>query len=97
MPCEVRFVRLPSSSGSLIRASIIDITERKQAELVAAGERRALEKIASSEPLTGALSAITEVVERVLPDAICCIRMYDPHRRTLHHVVGRACRASTWR
>ena len=48
IPCEVRFVRLPSSGGGLIRASIIDIAERKQAELVAAGERRALEKIASS-------------------------------------------------
>ena len=90
IPCEVRLVRLPSSSGSLIRASIIDITERKQSELVAAGERRALEKIASSEALTGALSSITEVVERVLPDAICCIRMYDPVTRMLHHVVGQS-------
>ncbi|MGQ0430462.1 MAG: PAS domain S-box protein [Gammaproteobacteria bacterium] len=88
IPCEVRFVRLPSSSGSLIRASVIDITERKQAEVVAAGERRALEKIASSEPLAVALNSITEVVERVLPQSRCCIRMYDPVRRTLHHVVG---------
>ncbi len=88
IPCEVRFVRLPSSNGSLIRASIIDITERKRAELIAAGERRAFEKIASSEPLSGALSAITEVVERVLPEAICCIRLYDPLRRTLNHGAG---------
>jgi diguanylate cyclase (GGDEF)-like protein/PAS domain S-box-containing protein len=88
IPCEVRFVRLPSSGGSLIRASIIDITERKQAELVAAGERRALEKIASSEPLSVALNSITEVVERILPQSLCCIRMYDPVRRILHHVVG---------
>lgn len=88
IPCEVRFVRLPSSSGSLIRASIIDITERKRAELIAAGERRAFEKIASSEPLSGALAAITEVVERVLPDAICCIRLYDADQRTLAHAAG---------
>ena len=88
IPCEVRFVRLPSSSGSLIRASIIDITERKRAELIAAGERRAFEKIASSEPLSGALTAITEVVERVLSDAICCIRLYDPVKRTLAHAAG---------
>ena len=88
IPCEVRFVRLPSSSGSLIRASIIDITERKRAELIAAGERRAFEKIASSEPLSGALTAITEVVERVLPDAICCIRLYDPVKRSLSHAAG---------
>ncbi len=90
IPCEVRFVRLPSSAGGLIRASIIDITERKQAELVAAGERRALEKIASSEPLEVALSSITEVVERVLPDAICCIRMYDPVKRVLKHLAGKS-------
>jgi diguanylate cyclase (GGDEF)-like protein/PAS domain S-box-containing protein len=90
IPSEVRFVRLPSSGGKLIRASIIDISERKQAELVAAGERRALEKIASSEPLAGALASITEVVERVLPDSICCIRSYDPVRRTLSHLAGRS-------
>ena len=83
IPSEVRFVRLPSSGGNLIRASIIDITERKQIELVAAGERRALEKIASSEPLAAALASITEVVERVLPAAICCIRLYDPVKRVL--------------
>ena len=90
IPSEVRFVRLPSSGGNLIRASIIDITERKQTELVAAGERRALEKIASSEPLAVALSSITEVVERVLPAAICCIRIYDPVKRVLTHVTGKS-------
>ncbi|MDH4260343.1 MAG: PAS domain S-box protein, partial [Gammaproteobacteria bacterium] len=88
IPCEVRFVRLPSSAGSLIRASITDITERKRAELISAGERRAFEKIASNEPLSGALTAITEIVERVLPDAICCIRLYDPDKRTLSHAAG---------
>jgi diguanylate cyclase (GGDEF)-like protein/PAS domain S-box-containing protein len=90
IPSEVRFVRLPSTRGKLIRASIIDITERKQTELVAAGERRALEKIASSEPLAVALASITEVVERVLPSAICCIRLYDPVKRVLQHVTGKS-------
>ncbi len=90
IPSEVRFVKLPSSSGALIRASIIDITERKQTELIAAGERRALEKIASSEPLDGALSSITEVVERVLPAAICCIRLYDPVQKVLVHLTGKS-------
>jgi diguanylate cyclase (GGDEF)-like protein/PAS domain S-box-containing protein len=88
IPCEVRFVRLPSSTGSLIRASITDITERKRAELIGAGERRAFEKIASSAPLSGALTAITEVIERVLPDAICCIRLYNPETRSLTHAAG---------
>jgi diguanylate cyclase (GGDEF)-like protein/PAS domain S-box-containing protein len=88
IPSEVRFVRLPSSEGSLIRASITDITERNRAELIGAGERRAFEMIASSEPLSRALTAIIEVVERVLPDAICCIRLYDPAKKTLTHAAG---------
>ncbi|TAK55723.1 MAG: EAL domain-containing protein [Gammaproteobacteria bacterium] len=88
VPCEVRFVRLPSSRGGLIRASILDITERKRAELIAAGERRAFEKLASNEPLAVALGSITDVVERVLPDAICCIRLLDTDRRVLTHAAG---------
>ena len=51
MPCEVRFVRLPSSNRRLIRASIIDITERKRSDAIAAGERRVFEKIAANAPL----------------------------------------------
>src|SRR6202790_4952755 len=45
MPCEVRFVRLPSSNRRLIRASITDITERKRADAIAAGERRGFAKV----------------------------------------------------
>ncbi|MHA2169240.1 MAG: response regulator, partial [Candidatus Kariarchaeaceae archaeon] len=33
IPCEVRLVQLPSSDRILIRASVIDITSRKEAEL----------------------------------------------------------------
>ena len=51
MPCEVRFVRLPSSNRRLIRASITDITERKRSDAIAAGERRVFEKIAANAPL----------------------------------------------
>ena len=51
IPCEVRFVRLPSSNRRLIRASITDITERKRGDAIAAGERRVFEKIAANAPL----------------------------------------------
>jgi len=40
IPSEVRLVRLPSSAGQLVRGSIIDITDRKRAEHIAAGERK---------------------------------------------------------
>src|SRR5882672_171979 len=64
IPCEVRLVRLPSSTRKLIRGSITDITDRKRAEMIAAGERRVFEKLASHAHLSVALEAITEVIEK---------------------------------
>ena len=83
LPCEVRFVRLPSFNRRLIRASITDITERKRAEAIAAGERRVFEKIAANAPLSAALEAITEVIERVMAESFCAINLLDRERCTL--------------
>ena len=58
IPCEVRLVRLPSSGRRLIRGSITDITERKRSELLAAGERRVLERITGNADLPATLEAI---------------------------------------
>ena len=88
VPCEVRLVRLPSSKGKLIRASIIDITDRKRAEHIATGERHVFEKIASSASLSDSLEAITDVIERVLPESVCCIRLFDEERGVLTHAAG---------
>jgi len=87
-PCEVRFVRLPSSNRRLLRASIIDITERKRAEAIAAGERRVFEKIAANAPLSAALEAICEVIERVMTDGFCAINLLDAERQTLQFGVA---------
>ena len=88
IPCEVRLVRLPSSTFPLIRGSIMDITDRKRAELIATGERRVFEKIAASAGVNSALEAITEVIERVLPGSVCCINLYDAARNVLVHAAG---------
>ena len=83
MPCEVRFVRLPSSNRRLIRASITDITERKRADAIAAGERRVFEKIAANAPLTAALESICELIERVMAESYCAINLLDHERQAL--------------
>ncbi len=88
MPCEVRFVRLPSSHRRLIRASITDIAERKRAEAIAAGERRIFEKIAANAPLTAVLEAIVEVIERVVAGGRCAISLFDRERQALHYGVA---------
>jgi diguanylate cyclase (GGDEF)-like protein/PAS domain S-box-containing protein len=82
LPCEVRFVRLPSSNRRLIRASITDITERKRSDAIAAGERRVFEKIAANAPLISVLEAISEVIERVMAGS-CAINLFDEDRQVL--------------
>jgi diguanylate cyclase (GGDEF)-like protein/PAS domain S-box-containing protein len=83
MPCEVRFVRLPSYNRRLIRASIIDITERKRADAIAAGERRVFEKIAANAPLSSALESICKLIERVVAESRCAINLLDQERQAL--------------
>jgi diguanylate cyclase (GGDEF)-like protein/PAS domain S-box-containing protein len=83
LPCEVRFVRLPSSNRRLIRASITDITERKRADAIAAGERRVFEKIAANAPLVSALDSICELIERVMAQTYCAINLLDRERQAL--------------
>ncbi|HEU4655239.1 MAG TPA: EAL domain-containing protein, partial [Steroidobacteraceae bacterium] len=77
IPCEVRWVKLQSGAQQLIRGSITDITERKRAELMAAGERRVFERLAANVDLPVTLEAITDVVERVAQDSVCAIRMLN--------------------
>ncbi len=88
IPCEVRLVRLPSSGRRLIRGSITDITERKRSELLTAGDRRVFERITSNADLTITLEAITETAEKVTPDALCTVSVYEAETNTLHHVAG---------
>jgi diguanylate cyclase (GGDEF)-like protein/PAS domain S-box-containing protein len=88
LPCEVRFVRLPSSNRRLIRASITDITERKRADAIAAGERRVFEKIAANAPLPSVLESISEVIERVLIHSCCAINLLDSETQSLNYGVA---------
>jgi PAS domain S-box-containing protein len=52
IPCEVRFVRMPSPDGGLIRGSVTDIRERKRGE-EACGYRRRATAISWKTPCTG--------------------------------------------
>jgi len=85
---EVRLVRLPGAGRRLLIASSIGLTAQRRLELIAAGERRVLEKIDSSSPVVKALDAITEVIERIDADVVCCIRLLDAARRMLVHAAG---------
>jgi len=88
LPCEVRFVRLPSFNRRLIRASITDIAARKRGEAIAAGERRVFEQIAANAPLDAVLGAIAEVIERVMPRSNCAINLLDGEHGVLNFGVA---------
>jgi diguanylate cyclase (GGDEF)-like protein/PAS domain S-box-containing protein len=88
IPCEVRLVRLPSSGRRLVRGSITDITERKRSELLAAGERRVLERITGNADLPATLEAIAETAERVTPYSLCTVSLYDAAPHVLRCVAG---------
>ena len=58
-----------------------DITERKRAEALIAGETRLLEMIAKGEPLPRTLEALCRLVEQESPGAICSIMFVDDERQ----------------
>ena len=78
VPCEVRFVRLPGADRRLIRASITDITARRRAERIAAGERRIFEQIAAHEDLGSILESIAAIIEKAIADSRCAIDLVEP-------------------
>jgi PAS domain S-box-containing protein len=63
-----------------------DFTERKQAELLIGGQKRALELIAQSAPLSEVLDALVRTVEEQSTcGAIASILLFDEHGECLRH------------
>ncbi len=81
IPCEVRFILLPSSKHRLIRASIIDIAARRHADTLAYGERRVLELIAANAPLERTLQAVVRLVEQLHPDTAAALMLVEGNDR----------------
>jgi len=88
IPSEVRLVRLPDSQRRIIRGSITDITERKRAERIAAGERAVFERIAANAPLQAALESIVELVESVCVNQQCVISVLAPDGEAFEYMVA---------
>ncbi len=80
LPCEVRLVRLPSTSRRLVRGSITGIAERKRNELIAFGEHKVLEMIASGAELSGTLKSLCRTVEQVVPGGRAVVMTLDRER-----------------
>lgn len=76
--------------GSIIwDGVVIDITDRKQAEQLLAGQNQLLQRIATGVPLTEILHQTVEFIEDLFPDLICSILLLGPHDGCLHHGASR--------
>ena len=81
IPCEVRFVRLPSSTSP---ADPRQHHRHHRAQAGRTASRPASGGCSKSSPptrtLSSALEAITEVIERVAPESYCAISLLDQQR-----------------
>jgi signal transduction histidine kinase len=65
-----------------------DITERKRAEALLAGEKQLLEMIAKGEPLSRTLEALCRLVEQESSGGVCSILLVDEDGKRLCHGVA---------
>ncbi len=82
--CEIRLSKLPGGDRNLIRASVSDISVRKRAELIAQGEKKVLERMASGAPLSLVLATICLAMERVTPGVMATVLLGGPDKRVRH-------------
>ena len=87
---QVSMTASPVLTAGPIEGYIIyrDITERKRAEALIAGETRVLEMIAKGEPLLQTLEALCRLVEQECGGATCSILFVDQDGKRLRHGVA---------
>jgi diguanylate cyclase (GGDEF)-like protein/PAS domain S-box-containing protein len=84
---EVRLMPLTGAAG-LVRASITDITERKRAQTIMAGERNVFERIAADAPLQEVLAATVTLAESICSDFVVSIGRLGHDGRSFVEVIG---------
>lgn len=78
IPCEVRLVRLPGSGPRLLRASILDNTERHRREAVQQATYQISEAVHTARDLPSLYARIHEVIRGLMPASNFYIAQYDP-------------------
>jgi PAS domain S-box-containing protein len=76
-----------NASGDLVQfvGSLMDITERKRAEVLLAGENRLLEMIARGDSRALILEGACQLVEELASGSLCSILLLDPSTNGLRH------------
>jgi len=87
-PCEVRLSPLPDGGRRLLRVSIVDISERKQAEALRLGQNRLLEMIAKDAPLEDTLTRLAQLIESQSDGLYCTVVLLDEDGVHMHPGAG---------
>src|SRR5882724_4268597 len=76
-----------NASGELVQfvGSTMDISDRKRAEMLLAGEKRLLEMIARRDSRAAILDALCRLVEELASGSLSSILMLDPSTNCLRH------------
>jgi PAS domain S-box-containing protein len=87
---EMTITPVRNASGKITHFVAIkqDITERKRSELMLAGEKRVLEKIARGDPLLDILEALTRGAEEIVPGLMGSFLLLDEDGVRLRHAVA---------
>ncbi len=82
---ESRYSPLRDQSGNLagVTGVATDITERKRAETLAAGQARVLEMLATGAPLEHVLAALARMIEAQSPEILCSLLLLDEEGKHL--------------
>jgi PAS domain S-box-containing protein len=88
IPCELRLAPLPDAGRRLLRVSIVDIGERKQAEALRLGQNRLLEMIAQDAPLDDTLASLARLIESQSEGLYCTVVLLDEDGVHMHPGAG---------
>ncbi|MCZ6669552.1 MAG: PAS domain S-box protein, partial [Acidobacteria bacterium] len=81
-------VEFENGSPRRLRGFLIDITARKQADLLQAGQKRVLEMLAGGEPLDAVLNELARTVDNQQTGMRCSILLVDEGGKHLRHSAG---------
>jgi PAS domain S-box-containing protein len=82
-PIEVAFSRLEFDGRAGFAGFIKDITDRKHAEDLLAGQKQVLETVSSNADLPQTLQALNRMVEARIPGTLCSVQLADEDGKTL--------------
>jgi len=84
VPCEIRLVRLPAEGPALIRASIIDTTERRRREMIQQATYQISEAVHTADDLPALYERIHSIIQRFMRAENFYLVLHHPHTGLYH-------------